>query len=427
MAIMSRYARATAAWLVAIAPFACIVPEIDLAGRPCPCAEGYVCDTTRNTCVPAALASAGSGAGGSGGGTGVGGDAGSGTGTGTGAGTGTGGVIEPGYAFRRKLTFDNSGRDEDLIDFPVLVTLDSTRVRYEAVQPGGADVHFTDAAQSQIPYEIERWDPGGRSFVWVRVPRIAARSASDFIYIYYVNPDVTDGQAPDVVWAGHQAVYHLGDDLDDSSPQHFHGEDAGTGASTGIIGGARQFAGLGQFVDLGQDRPFVTSAPAFTLGVWINPSPGFGEAMIFGASVNSGGASTSESRAQIMLGANATVRGGARTSDLGVLAELAGGPVLDNAWTRAVVVADFAGDSMAVYVNGALAMQDSGLGFGPLSASSASSFTTIGIDEDGSSLPFHGLIDEVTLALVARSPAWISAEYASMRDALITYGPEEAL
>jgi hypothetical protein len=30
---------------------ACSVPALDVDGKACPCADGYVCDTTRNTCV----------------------------------------------------------------------------------------------------------------------------------------------------------------------------------------------------------------------------------------------------------------------------------------------------------------------------------------------------------------------------------------
>jgi hypothetical protein len=44
--------------IVLIAP-ACTVPELDLDGRPCPCATGYVCDTSRNACVRPAAASDG--------------------------------------------------------------------------------------------------------------------------------------------------------------------------------------------------------------------------------------------------------------------------------------------------------------------------------------------------------------------------------
>jgi glucose/arabinose dehydrogenase len=71
----------------------------------------------------------------------------------------------PGWQARRKLTFDNSAQSGALVDFPVLVTLDPTRINYARTKPGGADLRFADAAGDPLPYEIETWTPGGVSRV----------------------------------------------------------------------------------------------------------------------------------------------------------------------------------------------------------------------------------------------------------------------
>jgi hypothetical protein len=63
---------------------ACIVPELDLAGRRCPCTSGYQCDSATGTCVPGEPTTT---AGGSGAAGGVGGATG-----GVGGATGGGGV-----------------------------------------------------------------------------------------------------------------------------------------------------------------------------------------------------------------------------------------------------------------------------------------------------------------------------------------------
>jgi hypothetical protein len=69
----------------------CVLPDLDLEGRPCPCTDGYVCDTVTNTCVrgdPTATTTTsssggegGSGASSAGGAGGTGGDEPRGTGT----------------------------------------------------------------------------------------------------------------------------------------------------------------------------------------------------------------------------------------------------------------------------------------------------------------------------------------------------------
>jgi len=46
-------------WVVAGS--ACSVDEIDLDGKKCPCADGYVCDSTSNTCVKEGASSGGAG------------------------------------------------------------------------------------------------------------------------------------------------------------------------------------------------------------------------------------------------------------------------------------------------------------------------------------------------------------------------------
>jgi hypothetical protein len=60
IANMLRAVRPWGVGLLAVAGLAC-VPEIDLAGRPCPCADGYVCDVSVNRCVIGDGPGAGSG------------------------------------------------------------------------------------------------------------------------------------------------------------------------------------------------------------------------------------------------------------------------------------------------------------------------------------------------------------------------------
>jgi len=77
---------------------ACIVPELDLAGRSCPCVPGYRCDPATGTCVqgePTTTAGGGGATGGGGGATGgVGGGATGGVGGGGSGGTGGGGEVQ---------------------------------------------------------------------------------------------------------------------------------------------------------------------------------------------------------------------------------------------------------------------------------------------------------------------------------------------
>ena len=46
---------------------------------------------------------------------------------------------------RKKLTFKNADQTENLVDFPVLVVLDSPRIDYAKTLNAGEDIRFIDA------------------------------------------------------------------------------------------------------------------------------------------------------------------------------------------------------------------------------------------------------------------------------------------
>jgi hypothetical protein len=78
-------------------------------------------------------------------------------------------------------------------EVPVRVTLDSTP------QVASDALAFFTTAGVPLPYEVESWNPGSASVLWVRVPKLAAESAAT-IWAYY---DTTQGiNSAAKVWAG---------------------------------------------------------------------------------------------------------------------------------------------------------------------------------------------------------------------------------
>lgn len=68
--------------------------------------------------------------------------------------------------------------ETELKDFPVLVRIS------EATMPGidltsfkidHSDLHFYDAVGTELPHEVEKWNPEGESLVWVRVPSLSGK------------------------------------------------------------------------------------------------------------------------------------------------------------------------------------------------------------------------------------------------------------
>src|SRR6185436_2753180 len=123
---------------------------------------------------------------------------------------------DPRFGQRRRLVFNNSGQSQALDDFVVLVVLradGATPFDYSHARPDGADLRFVDDdGVTQLKHHVERWQPGGVSYLWVRVQRIDAAPASDHIWLYHGNPTASavDDEAGTYA-ADFGAVFHLGE------------------------------------------------------------------------------------------------------------------------------------------------------------------------------------------------------------------------
>jgi hypothetical protein len=180
------------------------------------------------------------------------------------------------WSQRRKITFNNAGRDEKLANFPVQLNLkDVTNQAFN-----GNDLRFI-ADNIELPYEIERKGTSTLpAIVWVQIPSIAANSTDTFIYMYYGNAAAPKGEQAALVWppSEYLAVYHFGDvPLKDSVGSH--PVTAGAGATvvpTGLGGSsAMRFDGSAGWVML----PDVASLHGniLTLTAWANPTTTMGQ------------------------------------------------------------------------------------------------------------------------------------------------------
>ena len=196
------------------------------------------------------------------------------------------------WLFRRTLSFDNITRTENLTGFPVLVTLDASRIDYAQTMANGQDLRFVDSDGTLLDFEIESWNPGGTSTVWVELPQIDASSNTDYMYMYYGNalaPLVTS----DAWTSNYSAVYHLDatGTIDDSSANSLDGTSVnmdGTNVVAGRVGNGLDFDGSTEWIDLGTARPDLNNVAAATLSAWINPDTLAGNGDIVSLSVDTG-------------------------------------------------------------------------------------------------------------------------------------------
>jgi PKD repeat protein len=311
---------------------------------------------------------------------------------------------DAGWTRRKKLVFNASAPTTALVDFPVLVKLDASRIDYASAQPGGADLRFVDAdGVTLLPYEIEQWVSGGTSYVWVKVPRVDAGSTTDHVWMYYGNAGATAGANGTAVWSGFRGVWHLTGFADATGLGHAGVNQGSTLESAGRIGQARRFSGSSQYVQVAHAADLAFAATgSYTLSAWakLDKVPGAANGVV------------TKSR-NVSPWYGISIAQGKRWTALAPSANIAGA-VAATGWSHVVVVQDGAAGARRLYVNGVLSGSGSARaadGTGPLWFGGSA-----GVNEY-----LAGVVDEVRLSGVARSADWVAAERLSESDAFVTF------
>ncbi len=326
------------------------------------------------------------------------------------------------WTLQRTLSFDNASRAENLDDFTVLVVLDSSRIDYAMVEDQGHDLRFTEPdGTTTLPYEVERWSTGGRSYVWVRVPRIDASSSTDHIIMYYGNSSASPGEDPAATWgAAYEAVWHLGG-VSDSTGNAHDLTDMGTEGASGRIGRARRFDGA-------SDRlvadTVVGSAADLTFELWMRSdvSTGFHRPIEKMGPSGTQGWSVLQRPDADLFPRGLVFRVGSEGFYGGWGNEVSASNVYSpDTWEHVVGTFDSTTHTGRLYVGGVEV--DSVVNTDGRGVADTGDPLLIG----GGGEHFDGDIDEVRISTVARSAAYVSAQHASQTDTFIVYGDETSV
>lgn len=103
---------------------------------------------------------------------------------------------------RQAITVRNDARTE-LTDVPVQLRITDTP------DTAADSLAFFDAAGAPVPYEIETWNPGATSVVWVAASRLPAQSATT-LWAYFGGDETRNDPAE--VWNDYALVEHFADD-----------------------------------------------------------------------------------------------------------------------------------------------------------------------------------------------------------------------
>jgi len=333
---------------------------------------------------------------------------------------GPSGVLD-GWTTRRSITIANANLIETLVDFPVLVTLNAGSFDYAGAADDGADLRFATADLAQLlPYDLDRFAPGDRSWIWVRVPVIAPPPApATQLWLYYGNATAASAADARAVWSDLTSVHHMGSSLDASGNGHL-AEQANASKlpleTAGIVGRAYAFDGADDALALASPTAFDYTT-TMTASLWMR-APGF--TFAFQCMVCKG-----DNAWRVQRGNNNDHANFGTTNMTGTNDSLDSvNNVGDGGWHHIAATLD--GALKSIYVDGVL-------------QGSQTYPQTLGITalpvvfgENQETVParnWNGDLDEVRLTAVARSAAWIGMEYRMVALPLqtVTVGGREAV
>ena len=323
------------------------------------------------------------------------------------------------YGFYRTLTIDKTKvPNTNRTDFPVLVS--GTYSWLATVANGGKVQHasgydvafYSDAAlTTQLKHEVERWiATTGEVVYWVKVPTVST-SADTVIYIAYGDSGISTDQSDAVnVWdTNFKGVWHLpnGTTLTalDSTSNANNGTITGdTVAIAGKVGGAADFDGTGDYINVGSGASLDDLGP-LTFSAWINPDSLVGDEFTV---IGKGDGSTAVRQLDVgdWFGRSDVLAFYVRRATTAAESYSANGTITTAAWQYVVGTWDGT-NAPKLYKNGAEVTYGAQVAGSGAVASDAAFNAGVGARHGGGNV-FNGKIDEARVSNVVRSADWIA-------------------
>jgi hypothetical protein len=358
---------------------------------------------------------------------------------------------DPAAQERVAVTLEASAIASDLKEFPVQVQLPES---FDYANASQGDLEFISGADATpLPYEVENWNPGGVSTIWVKLPTLAP--ADPTLYMYYDGTPATATKAAEVWGPNFLGVYHFGDAAGSSTVA-----DSTANGNDGTISYGATGTGAVAFQQQGQDgSPSMTemeeneATVSFgTLGEGLteftysasvgidSPDAGLGELVLAGRNAPTGTepgeqfslltednewTPTIESGTDPTVDSTSTYQGDKPTGTQPACTSPVSYPA--SGWTFYDLTMTYDGSSMRLFVNGEEACD---VPFsGPLESGELP--FTIGMATPGGTKPEGSQWgdwnwDEMRLSDVARSSDWVAAEHLAQAGELASTGSPQA-
>lgn len=300
----------------------------------------------------------------------------------------------PDWQQRRKISLDTSPAGADIkeaaTDVVVAIRLHTGNFSFLDAKMDGTDLRFVSADdKTPLKHHIELFDSENElAVVWVRIPKLAAASAEEHIWMYYGSEAATAAEDTKGTYdATQSAVFHFGEKDGKFKDQTAHNLQPASSAATvetaGLLGQSAVFKGEGIVLDAVPPLALAANG-GFTFSAWVRPAGPQQGALLY--SQEAGGKSVTVGIEQGVIIV--------RIQGSGKPADLSGGVLKPAVWQYVAVTAG--SGKLSIYLNGneaATAAADLPDLQGPVSVGNR----------------YTGELDDVQLARVQRPAGWIRA------------------
>jgi hypothetical protein len=336
-----------------------------------------------------------------------------------------------------RTTTQGAGVAQRVLRFPVLVRLDSSNFNagFGQTAYGGADLRFTKVGDAiRIPHQIESWDAAAKkAAVWVLVDTVPGNNITN-IRMHWGKTGVADSSKGSAVFGaanGFGAVWHMNEasgDILDATANAITGTNNGTTATSGQIGGGRNFAGAnaGNNVTTGVQTISVGDPAGLDLGTgrvsleawvrWVNIRPTTGN--VFWRNIIMRQSGSDELHLRVDGNTPYNYRAGAyiANTDYGPLSAQSASEYGDSAkWVHLAGVYDSVSPTMntwKLYRNGALVGQGSD---GDPSVTDRGTWYIGSWSGTNNRRFWSGDMDEIRISKTHRTAAWVKLSYENQK------------
>ena len=293
--------------------------------------------------------------------------------------------------------------------FPALVRLHKDFFNFAQAKANGEDLRFSTGAGAPLPFQIEEWDAAkGVASIWVRIPTIKGNERQE-IKMHWGKTDAAGESSGKAVFNeanGYLSVWHMSGPVTDETGS-LESKDAGTTASTGLIGPARHLAGRQGIFGGDKIANYPVGAAPHSSQMWFRAEKSNGRALAWGNEHGQG-------KVVMHFQSPPHVKMECYFSGADVSSE---GRMPMNEWIH-VVHTYQQGDSR-IYVNGVL----SGVSAKPNAPLAIKTPARLFIGGWYHNYDFVGDIDEVRISKVTRSADWVKLEYENQKAQQTLTGP----